>query len=289
MNQKLKISIITPNYNYAEFIRQTIESIIAQNYDNVEHIIVDDCSTDNSVELINTYKKKHPERIILLKNSTNKGQTPSINKALRHATGDIIGWINSDDYYCPDIFGEIAAAFEKNANTDIVYGPVNMVDLEGRFVYKLRPLKFNYKRAAFTGFTNALTSNGVFWRKKLTDQRGLMMDDLRCCMDATYFAKITYQAGMRKIKKPIANHRKHITLASTLDPDWETTMHNERKLAWHIAADNLFPNKKPSPLKLKLMKIFYSWQHRLLKNLMFYPVLQKIEKWQYHTKKNKNG
>ena len=96
MNTDLKISIITPNYNYANYIGQTIESIISQDYPTIEYIIVDDGSTDNSARIIESFVEKFPNRIKLIR-QTNKGQTAAINVGLRAATGDIIGWINSDD------------------------------------------------------------------------------------------------------------------------------------------------------------------------------------------------
>ena len=78
----MKISIVTPNYNYEKFIGETIESVVKQNYSNLEYIIIDDGSTDNSVEVIRKYHKKYPNKIKFIQQE-NKGQTPAINKALR--------------------------------------------------------------------------------------------------------------------------------------------------------------------------------------------------------------
>ena len=97
MEKKL-VSIITPSYNTGEFISKTINSVINQTYKNWEMIIVDDCSADNSIEIINNFKKEEP-RIILLKNKQNIGSGPSRNKAIDLAKGEIIAFLDSDDIW----------------------------------------------------------------------------------------------------------------------------------------------------------------------------------------------
>jgi glycosyltransferase involved in cell wall biosynthesis len=102
-NELPKISIITPSYNQGKFIRQTIESIQAQNYPNYEHIIVDACSTDDTVEILKSYGNT-----IQWISEKDKGQADAINKGIRMATGQILAYINSDDYYLPGAFFRVA-------------------------------------------------------------------------------------------------------------------------------------------------------------------------------------
>ena len=101
------ITIVTPNYNYAGYIEETIVSVVTQDYDRVEHVIVDDGSTDNSVELIRGCAARYPEKIRLI-TQANAGQTAAVNRALQAARGDIIGWLNSDDTYCPGVFNAVS-------------------------------------------------------------------------------------------------------------------------------------------------------------------------------------
>lgn len=99
--QKKLVSIITPSYNSASHIKETIDSVIAQTYQNWEMIIVDDYSMDNSVRIIENIQKKD-HRIILLKNEENIGSGPSRNKAIDKAQGEIIAFLDSDDLWCPE-------------------------------------------------------------------------------------------------------------------------------------------------------------------------------------------
>ena len=104
-----KISIVTPSFNQAEFLEQTICSVLNQNYPNLEYIIIDGGSTDGSVEII----KKYADKFTYWVSEKDNGQYDAINKGFSHTTGDIMGWINSSDIYYPWTLSMIAEIFEK--------------------------------------------------------------------------------------------------------------------------------------------------------------------------------
>ncbi|MCH6201348.1 glycosyltransferase [Aquiflexum sp. LQ15W] len=113
-----KISIITPSFNQGQYIEQTILSIIDQDYDNIELIVIDGGSTDETVSII----KKYEDRIAYWVSEPDRGQAHAINKGLAVATGMIFNWINSDDYLEPGALKEIAAAFSKDPSKKIMCG-----------------------------------------------------------------------------------------------------------------------------------------------------------------------
>lgn len=104
------ISIVTPSYNQGHFIEETITSVLDQQYPNIEYIIIDGGSTDNTVEII----KKYEKHLKFWVSETDQGQAHAINKGLHHCTGEIFNWLNSDDYLEPGALQKIAAAFEGN-------------------------------------------------------------------------------------------------------------------------------------------------------------------------------
>ena len=107
---KPKLTIITPSFNQGAFIERTIRSVLDQGYENLEYLIVDGGSTDDSVEVIRRYE----DRIAWWVSEPDDGQTDALNKGLRRATGDVVAYINCDDYYLPGAFERSVRAFERS-------------------------------------------------------------------------------------------------------------------------------------------------------------------------------
>ena len=139
----IKISLITVVYNAQNSIRRCIESVVAQNYTNVEYIIIDGGSTDGTFQIIEQYKPY----IDIFLSETDNGIYDAMNKGLQLATGDIVGTLNSDDFFADnDVLSHIAKAFEQN-NTDIVYGNLDYIDLKGKIIRKWK--SGEYKEGLF--------------------------------------------------------------------------------------------------------------------------------------------
>ncbi|GAG62509.1 unnamed protein product [marine sediment metagenome] len=119
-----RISVITPSYNQGRFLEKTILSVLNQNYPNLEYIIIDGGSTDESINII----KKYENYIDYWVSEKDRGQADALNKGFKKATGDIIGWQNSDDIYLPSVFLKIAELFKQNPKIDIIYG--NRFDID---------------------------------------------------------------------------------------------------------------------------------------------------------------
>lgn len=126
----MKVSVITVTYNSELTISDTIVSVLSQNYSNIEYIIIDGKSTDNTINIIKKYEANHPNKIKWISEKDN-GIYDAMNKGITTATGDIIGILNSDDFFTSnDIISKIVNAFQKNPSIEAVYGDIHFVKPE---------------------------------------------------------------------------------------------------------------------------------------------------------------
>ncbi len=122
------VSIITPSYNQAKYLEQTILSVLEQDYPRMEYIVIDGASTDGSVEII----QKYAGRLAHWESVKDNGQADAINKGFAHATGEIVAWLNSDDYYLPGTISAAVKVFEENPDVVLVYANMLAVDESGQ-------------------------------------------------------------------------------------------------------------------------------------------------------------
>ena len=122
LSKEMKVSIIIPVYNVAPYVEECIQSVLRQDYKNLEIIIIDDCGTDNSMELVEELVKNSSRDIVILKHDYNKGLSAARNTGIRRATGDYIFFLDSDDFiesYCISVLVKAAKIY---INVDMVYG-----------------------------------------------------------------------------------------------------------------------------------------------------------------------
>ncbi len=134
------VSIITPSYNQAAYLEQTILSVLNQDYPSLEYIVIDGASSDGSAEII----RKHEGRFAYWVSEKDRGQADAINKGFAHANGDIIAWLNSDDYYLQGTVRAAVKAFDENPDVALAYGNMLAVDEHGETINTLtyQPLSF---------------------------------------------------------------------------------------------------------------------------------------------------
>jgi glycosyltransferase involved in cell wall biosynthesis len=126
-----KISIVTPSYNQGQFLERTISSVLNQNYPNLEYIIIDGGSTDESVEIIKRYEKY----LAYWVSEKDGGQSEAINKGFKKATGDLFNWINSDDILFPRALFRIAEAYTRQPSADLIVGDHARCDANGKVIW----------------------------------------------------------------------------------------------------------------------------------------------------------
>ena len=216
LNCDLKISIITPNYNYSQYIGETIESIVNQDYDNIENIIVDDGSTDNSISIIKKYEIKYPNKIKLIQQE-NKGQSVAINNGLKHANGEIIGWINSDDLYKTGIFSRINSYFISHPNTDAIYSDLLIINNASKIIGRKKYLEFDLLSGCILGFGNLIANNTLFFRRKTFEKVGFLNESLKYVMDAEIYFRLGKIAKIDHINDYFAYFRHHSAAKSSIN------------------------------------------------------------------------
>ncbi len=205
MTKKLpKISIITPSYNQGQFIEETILSVINQNYPNLEYIIIDGGSTDNSVEII----KKYQHKLTYWVSEPDKGQTHAINKGIKKATGEIITWLNSDDYYQPEILHYVARKYTDKKWSFFFQGAARSIDNKGKELKIIFPIVFTEKIK--TPFKVRMPQPASFFTIELYKKFGTFDEDLHYAMDMDFWLFIAYSnIPMYKTDKIITNFRIH--------------------------------------------------------------------------------
>src|ERR1700753_2443413 len=127
----IKISVVTPSFNQGSFLNETLQSIRSQDYANVEQLVIDGGSTDNTLELLQSCSGPEWQHLRWV-SEPDGGCTQGLNKGIRLATGDVIGWLNSDDRYCAGCLETVARIFEQNPDIDVVYGDFNFMDEHGK-------------------------------------------------------------------------------------------------------------------------------------------------------------
>jgi len=182
------LSVITPSYNSAEFIEEALLSVARQEGVTVEHIVVDGASTDGTLEIVRRYPR------VQCISERDRGQSDAINKGFLRATGELVGWLNADDYYLPGGLAAIARAAQQHPEADVIYGDCVFVDRGGRLVRS--KVEHEFDRAVLLYFGCYIPSTSTFFRRRVIDS-GLLLDcDYRVCMDFEYFVRLA-DAGLK--------------------------------------------------------------------------------------------
>jgi len=198
-NRDPLVSIITPSYNQGEFIEETIQSVLSQDYAHIEFIVIDGGSTDNTVEIL----KKYDEAIDWV-SEKDKGQTDAINKGFRKAKGDILGWINSDDTFQPGAIKKVVDYFKANPDMKVVHGIGHYTDEKNRF---LRPYSSDPHAKESLSQTLNMCQPAFFIMREVIDNVGPLNCNLHYCMDYEFIIRISRKYDIGFVDEHLANLR----------------------------------------------------------------------------------
>ena len=168
-----KMSLITPTFNSGKYLEETIKSVISQNYPELEYIIIDGGSTDNTIEII----KKYSEYIKYWVSETDKGMYDAINKGFQKSTGEIMAWINSDDLYHTGALLSVGKIFNDIRDVEWIIGKSCLFNAEGQCVKMNDIQNWSYTRI-LTGDYIWIQQENVFWRRSLWNKAGAEMNIL---------------------------------------------------------------------------------------------------------------
>lgn len=177
MNPQPLVTIVTPSFNHAQFIGATIESVLSQDYPNVEYIIMDGGSTDATSEVVAPYLDR-----LTYVSEKDRGQSHAINKGFAMAKGEIVAWLNSDDLYSPGAISKAVAAFLAHPQAGVVYGEGYQIDLHGN-VKSIFPHTQRFDLWRLVHMSDYILQQSVFFKKAALDDVGPIREDLHFVMD----------------------------------------------------------------------------------------------------------
>lgn len=203
-----KISIVTPSYNQAKYIKATIDSVLSQNYPNLEYWVIDGGSTDGTIEILKSYGKK-----IKWISEKDKGQTDAINKGLMKCSGEVMAYLNSDDIYMPGALLAVGEYYRKTS-ADWITGDCLVINEQGFpsrggwvvRAYK-RLLMMFYSRTTLMLADSMLPQPSTFWSRRAWEKIGKFNDTYHYVMDYDYWLRLSRHYRPHDLKIVLSGFR----------------------------------------------------------------------------------
>lgn len=198
----MRISVVTPSYNQAAYLEETIQSVLGQDYPDLEYMIVDGGSTDGSQAII----EKYAGQLAWWVSEPDDGQADAINKGLRRATGEVVAWLNSDDLYRPGTLRRVAEVFAAHPEIGLLYGDVESIDAAGQVFYVQRFAP--YTLADLMAF-QIVSQPAVFMRRDALRAAGWLDPQYHFLLDHHLWLRFARQAPLYYLPERLAAARYH--------------------------------------------------------------------------------
>ena len=204
-----KVSIVTPSYNQGQFIEETIRSVLLQGYPNLEYIVIDGGSTDESVEIISRYEPWMTHWV----SEPDDGQAHAINKGFSRATGSILGWLNSDDRLCSGGLPTLIRFLQERPDIEIVYGKCDLIGERGQVIGEFPTSDFDLRRQLVV---DLVPQPAALFRREVWDKEGPLRTDFHYIMDYDLWTRAALSSSVAHLPAVVAQTRLH-DLSKTVD------------------------------------------------------------------------
>lgn len=191
----MRISVVTPSFNQAEWIEETLRSVANQGYSDIEHIVIDGGSTDGTLGILERFKPT----LSYVQSQPDGGQTDALIQGFGRATGDVMAWLNSDDLYEPGTLVEVADHFRRHPEDRFIYGDATWVDRHGVVLRRQREVGFN--RFIWLRTYNYIPQPSTFWRRDLYEEVGGLDPSFDLAMDSDLWIRFAERTVPRHIPR----------------------------------------------------------------------------------------
>lgn len=242
------VTIITPAYNRADYLGETIESVLAQDYPNIEYIVLDDGSKDNTVELLESYSGR-----LYWESHANMGEIRTVNKAYAMAKGEYIAVINSDDPLLPGAISAVVETFKNNPDALVVYPDWQYIDGNGKTVMDVQTPEYDYLEMLATH--KCIPGPGTFVSRKALDLTGLRDPKVKYISDFDLWLRMGLHGPFKRLPQVLATYRVHPTSLSSTEQGRKMSSEDIEML------DRLYKRTDLPKTVQDIKRKAYSWGH----------------------------